>query len=195
MKKKILWAFVATLCSSAVLAEDVIKNCESCHGPNGNSKGENRIPSIASYSVPYIIDTLKDFRSGERPSIKVKNAQGEETSMTEIARALSPEDEDKAAKYFSAQTFIVHKQGGDDALADAGRKVFNKRCEKCHEKGGNPEDDNGIILGQWKPYLKLQFTQFGDKTREAPKKMRKKFDKLSDEQKAGILEYLARGIL
>jgi len=50
-------------------------NCFSCHGPNGKSPGS--IPSLNGKKADFIVKTMKEFSSGERPStVMGRHAKG-----------------------------------------------------------------------------------------------------------------------
>jgi len=167
--------------------------CDNCHGKDGNSD-DVKVPNIAGMSAVYISDTLKAYVSGDRIGVKYKPKDGEESDMEKVAGKLSDEEINDISDHYAAKTFNVHVQEVDAAMAAKGKKKFDKQCDKCHSEGGTvADDDAGILMGQWKHYLKEQFTLFDDGTRLMTKKMRKKFEKLDDEEKANILEYLASG--
>lgn len=65
--------------------------CHSCHGTDGNSIGA--MPSIAGKSAPYIVDTLRRFRDGEKPS----------TVMMRIAKGFTDAEVEALAKHFAKQ--------------------------------------------------------------------------------------------
>jgi cytochrome subunit of sulfide dehydrogenase len=167
--------------------------CDNCHGKDGNSE-DAKVPNIAGMSAVYISDTLKAYLSGDRIGVKYKPKNGEESDMEKVANKLSDDEINDISDYYAGKTFQVHAQEFDAAMAAKGKKKFDKECDKCHSEGGTvADDDAGILMGQWKPYLQEQFKLFGDGTRLMTKKMRKKFEKLNDEEKADILEYLASG--
>ena len=170
----------------------LVNGCNKCHGKDGNSH-ENEIPNIAHASAIYLHDALMAFKSGERKGDEYKDADGKVTDMNKITADLTEEQITKLAEYYSAKPFVPHSQNANMAMADEGAKLFNKKCDKCHSDGGtNPEDDAGIIAGQPKGYLIKQFTHFDEGEREMPRKMAKKFKKLSPEQKQQIIEFLIK---
>jgi cytochrome c553 len=75
-----LAGFAAFALSGIAAASDVhtrtiAATCMSCHGPGGKSLGA--IPSIAGLEKGYFVQSMKDFRSGARPStIMKKHAAG-----------------------------------------------------------------------------------------------------------------------
>lgn len=80
MKKTIALALLVggTLGMVSAQASDVrvmAANCAYCHGPDGKSQGP--IPSLAGLDKGYFIQQMKDFKSGERPSVVMqKHALG-----------------------------------------------------------------------------------------------------------------------
>ncbi|MEJ2405001.1 MAG: c-type cytochrome [Candidatus Thiodiazotropha sp.] len=189
-------ALLALTLPSGVLLADVqslADKCDKCHGADGNSD-DGKVPNIAGMSAIYISDTLNAYLSGDRKGVKYKPKEGDESDMEEVASKLSEDDIEAISEHYAGKTFQVHAQDVDAAKAAKGRKLFDKSCSKCHSEGGSvADDDAGILLGQWKPYIKEQFELFADGSRIMGKKMRKKFNKLSDEDKANILEFLASG--
>lgn len=67
------------LCGVAAAQEVHIRTiaatCMSCHGPGGKSVGKN--PSLAGQNKTSFVETMKEFRSGERPgTIMKRHASG-----------------------------------------------------------------------------------------------------------------------
>ena len=154
--------------------DQVIKDCDVCHGKDGNSEiGE--VPSIAGMSVGYLGDTMAAYKSGDRPGLKYKPKDGAETDMNALAKELSDDELTAVAKHYAGLTFKPVQQSVDVALAAKGKEVFDSLCEKCHSEGGSvADDDAGILGGQWKPYLEEQFKLFSEDKRAMPKKKKQK---------------------
>jgi len=170
----------------------LVNTCNKCHGKDGNSH-EKEMPNIAKASAIYLHDALMAFKSGERKGDEYRDAGGNVTDMNKVTADLSEEQITALAEYYASKSFVPHSQNANLAMADAGAKLFDKKCEKCHSDGGtNPEDDAGIIAGQPKQYLINQFTKFAQGDREMPRKMAKRFKKLSDDQKQQIIEFLIK---
>jgi len=168
-------------------------DCGSCHGKDGISTNEE-VPSIAGMSATYIKDSFDAYKEGDRPGIKFKDKDGNENDMASIAKKISDEELEEEADEFSKLTFKNFPQTADDSKVAAGKKKFKKKCDKCHAEGGtDPEDDAGLLSGQPRKYLETQFANFSAHDRAMPKKMKKKFKKLSDADKANIIEYLVKG--
>ena len=142
--------------------------CAGCHGPDGASGGP-ATPTIAGFNPEYFVEVMEGFASGEVPS----------TIMGRIAKGYTKEEFKKLADYYAKLPFVPAKQKFDPALAKKGAKLHEKYCEKCHAEGGKkPEEDSGLLAGQWLPYLHFTMADFMSGKREMTKKMRKKVKKL-----------------
>lgn len=189
----LLIAVSFSIISAAACADDMIDQCDSCHGKDGISE-DGKVPTIAGMSAQYISDTFSSYLSGDRPAIKYKPESGDESDMAEVSRKLSKGDIKKLSDYYASKPFKVSAQEYNADMAAKGKKVFDELCEKCHTEGGAvAEDDSGILLGQWKPYLEEQFKLYDSGEREMSKKMKKKYKKASEEDLANIIEFLAGG--
>jgi sulfide dehydrogenase cytochrome subunit len=152
-----------------------------CQGTDGASHGP-ATPSLAGNTEIYMVDTMMAFKSGERPS----------TVMGRIAKGYSEEEFKLMGGYFAKQPIAKTSQTLDAAKVGAGDKLFGKNCEKCHdEKGGLADDDSGILASQWFPYLQYSMVDFKAGSREMAKKMKKKVDKLSDDELEALLQFFA----
>ena len=184
--------------ASNVSASDVlelVEPCAGCHGKDGAST-ESDIPIIGGYSAAYIIDTMVSFREKERPCADTKISEGrhkgERDDMCKIAKNLSEADTKLIAEYFAAKPFVRAKQEFDANKAKQGKKLQGTKCKKCHENGGSsPDDDAGILAGQWIPYLKQQFKDYTSGARPMTKIMKKKFEKLNETDKENLIHYFA----
>jgi len=189
MKKiaAVIMAGVLAGISGAVHAGDVAAGkaksatCAGCHGTDGASAGP-ATPSLAGNSEIYMVDTMMAFKSGERPS----------TIMGRIAKGYSEEEFKLMASVFAKQPITITSQTLDAAKVKTGGKLFPKNCEKCHDEyGALADDDSGILASQWLPYLQYSMVDFKDGSREMAKKMKKKVDKLSDDELEALLQFFA----
>ncbi len=155
--------------------------CVGCHGPEGASVGPS-IPSIAGLSEVYFVDVMKSYKNGERHS----------TVMERIAKGYTDEEIEIMAGYFAKQDIATTQQELDPDQVAKGAEIYPKNCSKCHDENGTlPDDDAGILASQWLPYLHHSMSDFRAGAREMPKKMKKKVDKLSDEEIDAVLQYFA----
>jgi sulfide dehydrogenase cytochrome subunit len=166
---------------AAATATMLADTCAGCHGTDGASTGP-ATPSIAGNSETYMVDTMMAFKSGERPG----------TVMGRIAKGYSEEEFKLMASVFAKQPNAKTSQKLDAAKVAAGSKLFGKNCEKCHDKnGGLADDDSGILASQWLPYLQYSMVDFKAGSREMAKKMKKKVDKLNDDELEALLQFFA----
>ncbi|MDD5331178.1 MAG: c-type cytochrome [Sulfuricella sp.] len=154
--------------------------CGGCHGTNGASVGPS-MPTLGGQPAEYIVDTMKQFKSGERPS----------TIMGRLAKAYSDEDIKAMGEFFAAKKFVRHPQPVDASKVAKGKKVHEQNCGKCHEKGGRESDDGGVLAGQWKEYLQITMNEFQSKARPMPSKMAKKLEALSQEDLDALINFYA----
>jgi len=171
-------------------AASLAESCANCHGKDGAST-EPEVPIIGGYSAVYITDTMTAYRNKERPCPEAKYLEGphkgEASDMCKIAEEISEADLATVAEYFAAKPFVRAKQEFDPAKAAKGKQLQDKLCKKCHEDGGSsPDDDAGILAGQWMPYIERQFKEYSSGERPMPEKMEKKYKKLD----AGDIENL-----
>jgi sulfide dehydrogenase cytochrome subunit len=167
--------------SATPTATMLADTCAGCHGTDGASAGP-ATPSIAGNSETYMVDTMMAFKSGERPS----------TVMGRIAKGYSDGEIKLMASVFAKQPIAITSQKLDADKVAAGEKLFGKNCEKCHDKyGGLADDDSGILASQWLPYLQHSMEDFRAGSREMAKKMKKKVDKLSDDELDALLQFFA----
>ena len=167
----------ATPPTASMLAD----TCVGCLGPEGSSVGP-AIPSIAGMSAEYFNTTMQEYKKDARHA----------TVMNRIAKGYSDEEIALMADYFAKQEFMRYPQKLDAAQVEAGAKLYDKNCSKCHdEKGALADDDAGILAGQWLPYLTYSMEDFTSGKREMPKKMRKKVEKLSSSELDAVLQFFA----
>jgi sulfide dehydrogenase cytochrome subunit len=184
-----------TINVSAADVNQLVEPCTGCHGKDGAST-ESAIPIIGGYSAGYITDTMVAFRGKERPCEETKipagPKKGESTDMCTIAKNLSEADTKLVAEYFASKPFVRAKQEFDPEKAKAGKKLQSTKCKKCHDEGGSlPDDDAGILAGQWTPYIRQQFKDYTSGARPMTKKMKAKFETLTEEEKENLIHFFA----
>jgi sulfide dehydrogenase cytochrome subunit len=163
--------------SAAMMAN----TCAGCHGTNGASVGPAS-PNLAGMSEVYFTDTMMAFKSGDRQS----------TIMGRIAKGYTDAQIKSMAGFFASKPVFMASQKIDAGMAKKGAKIYDKGCAKCHdENGALPDDDAGILAGQWLPYLEYSMQDFASGHRDAPKKMAKAVKKLSDDEIAAVLAFFA----
>ncbi|NVJ58761.1 MAG: hypothetical protein HWE27_00135 [Gammaproteobacteria bacterium] len=187
----------ASMLSMHLIANDLpstIKQCDACHGDNGNSLNKN-FPSIAGFSEFYLDDNLRVYRDKARPCVVAEfpgENKAEAVSMCDITANLSNQTITEIAQFYAKQTFKRVTQEFDPTKAKVGAKVHEKHCRRCHSSGGSDRlDDAGILAGQWTTYLSDTFSEYESGKRLQPEKMAEKFNKLDADSKEALLHYYA----
>ena len=136
--------------------------CESCHGER-KIDAASLIPSLAGQSEAYLLESLRAYWEGKRPSGVMGVAVGTlpEEALPELAR------------YYAGQSRPSRPAGSVDAgLVETGRLLAERgrpqdkvpACLSCHEKpGANPVYPK--IAGQSRAYIERQLMLFKDGTR------------------------------
>ena len=193
------------LCMGTLLSGPIIINaaaadiatltgpCEDCHGKDGASQ-EPTIPTIAGSSTTYIIYAMEAFRDKTWPCEDIKYPagahKGETSNMCKAAENLSDEDMKLVGDHYADKPFVRAKQSFDADLAKTGKGIHELNCRKCHEDGGSsPDDDAGILAGQWMPYLERQLEEYVSGKRPMPEKKIPKIEKLSKEDIKALVNY------
>lgn len=182
---------------SAVFADDIdelIAQCESCHGPQGVSS-ESDMPSIGGQSADYIAGSLRDYQVWGRPCIKSSYRYGDtsrpKTDMCKISGGLSNEDIVALSAHYSSLPFVAAPQEFDSEKAAVGAALHEEHCESCHEQGGKVADRGPVIAGQWTLYLKsaLKFVPTGEHL--VPPLMERTVAELSAEDIDALMNFYA----
>ena len=171
----------------------LIETCADCHGKDGASTTSD-VPIIGGYSAVYLVDSLKNYKIKERPCPEVKfntgPHKGEPMDMCKVTKDLTDADIKLIADYLAAKPFVRAKQTFDADKAKRGKSIHNTHCKKCHDNGGSsPDDDAGILAGQWMPYIQHTFDEFNSGDRPMPKKMKPKFEKLEKTDIDDLINY------
>lgn len=186
-----MFAAVSAAEDLATIAED----CNGCHGDNGVSQWSD-VPTIAGVPEYAHADALYFFRDNERPCSESEYRQGDTArpaaTMCDVVSDLSDETIDEIAAYYFELPFVAAQQEFDAGLAAAGQAVHEKLCDMCHSEGGsNPDDEAGILAGQWMGYLENTFAEYASGDRGQDKAMQKKMDELGDADVTALLHYYA----
>jgi sulfide dehydrogenase cytochrome subunit len=198
MKNRIAVLFASLLVGGTAFAADppaVMEQCAQCHGRNGAST-DPHIPIIGGYSAKYIVESIKNIRNKMRPCAEVTipsgPKKGQKSDMCKVAADLKDSDAEAAAKYLAAQKFVRAGQTFDAAKAEKGVAVYKLRCEKCHEENGSSaEEDNGILAGQWMPYLRDQIANFRSGKRQIDDKMKLRLERVSKDDEEALYHFFA----
>lgn len=182
------WAVLASgmLAAGAAVAAppsaEMLSNpCAGCHGTNGGSAGPS-MPSLAGQSKTAIVEAMKKFKAGERPS----------SIMGRIAKGYSDADIVTIGEFFASKKYHVTAQTVDKAKAARGAELQDANCSRCHlEEGREGKDDTPVMASQWLPYLQMQMELYQSGKRKMPEKMEEKVKPLSQADLEALLHYYA----
>lgn len=167
--------------------------CASCHGIDGAGNGQAGYPALAQLPQAYFTKQIADFKSGTRSS----------PVMTPVAKALSAEDAESAARYYaSLPRPHLPSSTVDPAIIERGKNLAMNgawdrgmpACFKCHASGGQ-----GVppvfppIAGQHASYTagQLKAWKSGVRSNDPQKLMKTVADHLSDDEMNAVAAYLA----
>lgn len=163
--------------------------CAACHGEAGRSLAPT-FPNLAGQQAEYLRKQLTDFAKGRRMN-EVMTA-----ALAQVPRSDLP----TLVAYYSAQS-PARGKNGDDALAAAGRKIFEEGdwpagvppCRSCHGEHGAGSERYPRLAGQNPSYTLQQLTDFkaGMRHNDTRRIMREVASRLTDVQMKALAEYLA----
>ncbi len=155
--------------------------CGGCHGTQGASAGP-AMPSLAGQSKEAIVDAMKKFKSGERPS----------SIMGRLAKGYSDADFVAMGTFFAGQKIHVTQQALDQKRIARGAALQEANCSRCHlEDGKEGKDETPAMASQWLPYLQMQMALYLEDKRKMPEKMAEKVRPLSVEDLESLLHFYA----
>jgi cytochrome c553 len=167
--------------------------CASCHGMEGAGNSQAGYPALAQLPQAYITKQIADFKSCTRAN----------TVMSPIAKALSPEDAEAAAAYYTT----LPRQASPSATVDAAVVARGENlalngawdkglpaCFKCHAPGGmGVAPSFPPLAGQHVGYTvsQLQAWKTGTRTNDPLQLMKTVAEKLSDDDMRAVAAYIA----
>jgi len=190
-------ALLVTLTGPTIAGEldPLIAMCDGCHGPEGVSQWTD-MPTIAGISEFVQVDAWLAYQDGARPcevsEFRVGDTGRTATDMCAVGKAMTSAHIEALSAYYAAKPFVAAEQEFDATLAAQGAKIHERACEICHSDGGsNPEDDAGILKGQWMGYLRRTFKEYATGSREQPGNMKRTMDPLSDAEVEALIHFYA----
>lgn len=175
--------------------EAVIEMCNGCHGADGVSEWTD-MPTIAGIDEFVHSEALFIYRDDARPCLDSEFRHGDtsrdKTNMCDVTINMSDEDIEVIAAHYAALPFVPAMQEFDAGLATTGKGVHERECGRCHSDGGsNPEDEAGILAGQWIGYLERTFAEYRTGERDQSPRMKETMDGLSEDDIQALLHYYA----
>ena len=77
---------------AALRTRSLAAQCAQCHGTDGRALPGAEVPGLAGLPAGYLVDQMKAFRSGSRPS----------SVMQQLAKGFSDAQVDQLARYFAS---------------------------------------------------------------------------------------------
>jgi cytochrome c553 len=168
--------------------------CQQCHGTDGKGDARAKIPRLAGLAPDYLEKQLRDYKSGARDSVIMRN----------FAKPLNDADRAKLAEYFSALRIPDDgSQGNVSAdqwsrgheLAHQGSEALRvQACDNCHGPDGSGVAFSAPKLtGQSAAYLitQIEAWQQGTRKNDAGEIMASVAKRLSDPDIAAVAAYFS----
>lgn len=178
-------AFVTLLTVSGAGLADVsgmLKLCTGCHGEDGRGT-ESDVPIIAGLPAVTQEDALFGYLDGDRQCATMP-------MMCKSAERLTEDQIIELAAHFAAMPYAAAGEEFDAALAEAGKAIHDRDCAICHGADG-PGDEDVILHGQRKEYLRYALQQYAAGERPQLPVMEKKISALASEDIEALVNYYA----
>jgi sulfide dehydrogenase cytochrome subunit len=180
-----IFALAALACGIASAAPPtpamLTNSCAGCHGIGGASAGPS-MPNLAGHSKQAIVEAMKGFKSGARPS----------TLMGRLAKGYTDAEFEAMGEYFSSQKLHTPKQSLDPAKVTRGAAIEGASCAGCHpDSGRRSVGEVPALAGQWLPYLQMQMQMFAAGTRKMPEPMAQQVKALSAADIESLMHFYA----
>jgi len=158
------------------------QSCMACHGTNGAGYS-SPMPIISGQSALYIDNTMKAFRDGSRPS----------TVMGRYAKGYSDAEIAALAKFYSEKPMLRFDQKTSPEAVEAGRKVYERTCKKCHPDNGRSSTDPEypILAGQWLDDMRIAIADITANRRKVDEKFKAKLGEVSATDIDNALQFFA----
>jgi cytochrome c553 len=176
-------ALLTALFISNAFAQERIKACAACHGPDGNSVTQG-VPSLAAQPRVFLETQMVLTREGLR---------GGEV-MQQLLRGVSDKEIVALADYYSRQPLTAPQGNPDAALFKQGRELSAKhRCGTCHLPDYRGQQQVPRLAGQREEYLFESLRGFRDNPRAGGDTiMTASVYGLKDAELKALAHYLAR---
>lgn len=196
MKKHLFVLLAASACLTGIAAQAqpaeiaaIVKNCESCHGPRGDSPSAT-VPRLNGQPAEYLQVRFASFAD---PTRQTPHASANMWPVSgQVADKIIPD----LAKYFAAQPATPAKPNGLH-IAE-GKRLYEKgnpempACQSCHGASGEGKGPNPRLAGQHADYLTAQLRAYYYQVRVSGR-MHPSIKFIAPEQIDAIAAYLANG--
>jgi len=168
--------------------------CSQCHGASANGISISPIfPILAGQNAIYIQEQLKLLRQHYRSDPHAR------AFMWGISHALTDEQIEGLAGYFSALPAVSGRPSTNPTLAARGKEIYENgvpepnrviKCVECHGEVGAGTNNVPRIAGQHPGYIALQLRYYHNELR-INKLMNRNVKNITDEDIAAVTEYIS----
>jgi cytochrome c553 len=167
--------------------------CSKCHGWSGNGVSISPLfPILAGQNPVYIEEQLKLLRQHGRADPHAR------AFMWGISHALTDEQIQGLALYFSSQPAVSGRPSTNPALAAKGKEIYENgvpeprkviKCIECHGETSAGTNTVPRLAGQHAGYMALQLHYYRDGLRQN-KLMNRNVKNITDDEIAAVIEYI-----
>lgn len=122
--------------------------CKTCHGADGNSVREGT-PNLAGQNPVYIVDQFQRYADGRR----------QDFWMASLAKHFTEDDKLRLAVFYARQT-TKPAGGGDLALHEQGKTLYQQLCSECHGADAKSSEGYAHLAGQRPEYTIKMLKEF-----------------------------------
>ncbi len=166
--------------SSPIQPGKLMAACAKCHGPNGEGSEDGKYPRLAGIPAKYLARQLRLFQSWERESTAMNPC------LTE--QQLSADEVTNISVHISKIKISLNVA---DAAGDveAGKKLYIRKCKKCHGKNGIGKGFKPRLSGQYSQYLRHAIADYTSGKRKYSM-MKRYFEQMTPADIENVLAYL-----
>ncbi|MEN8217267.1 MAG: c-type cytochrome [Pseudomonadota bacterium] len=162
------------------------KTCFRCHGMNAKIPVEPNYPKLAGQIQPYLLQQMKDIKSGAR-------ANGETGAMKPTISTVNEEEMKAIADWLSSLSTTVTMPAN---MSMEGAKLYqSKECSDCHgdDANDNETEKTPKLAGQKADYLLQQMKDYksGKRANSRAKRMKKNLSDVNENEMTAIAEWLS----
>jgi cytochrome c553 len=135
----------------------LFRQCESCHGGDGNGQVNGTVPRIAGQHFRVLLAQLVDFRHGARADFRME-------TVTDRHHFETPQQLADVAAYAARMKSRGATGRGDGSHLEQGRRLYGVYCRRCHGADARGSDARAVprLAGQHYGYLVRQMYDAAD---------------------------------
>jgi cytochrome c553 len=172
----------------ATRGAELYRTCAACHGPDGGGVADGSIPAIAGQPQRVLVKQLADFRRSARLDVRMEH-------FADRRHLQGAQDIADVAAHAASLSRSVPAGHGTGVALEAGSRAWLEDCSACHGASGKADAQRMVprLAGQHAGYLERQLLDAAAGRRPNMTAVhRRLLRELSEEQMAGIADYLSR---